>query len=1080
MCFIALCTFYFLTNTHPTPITQAQDWPDSLPPESELPEGFRLRAFSLKDSTATICLELPVDFTFDSQGVSVEALHAQVVTALLPVDWQALYVQIYDPVQQKCVPLAQKIPVMAPMDYEPENRVTLSDISSETVQNSTGSLAGKTVYISAGHGWNWTSYGWRTQRGVYQDFIEDHNNAEAVDQYLIPYLENAGATVIPMRERDWNATRVIGNNDDGGIYHESGTWVTSGATGYAGSTYRYALTSLGTTTATATWTLSVGTQGTYAVYVWFVPGSNRVPDAHYTVQHAGGSTEVILDQRYGPETWRYLGTFPFYAGQAKVILSNRSDIITGQAVIADAVRIGGGNFDSFAGIYRIAEESPYPAAPPYEPYWETAAYYYSQWMGMNPGIWSYFNDVVSRPLYARWNHAGTGEDAVYVSWHTNGSSGTVRGTVSYVHNNETCARTEGSTALQSALHNELIHDIRAGWDSNWADLGKRSLNLGEVRMLCEDDPDETEIPGVLLEIAFHDQPEDANALKNPLFNQLSARAVYQGIVTYFENRDGVNLKLLPEPPTHLRVTNSGANQLLVSWQSSPTDSQGYLGDAATSYRVYVSPDGFAWHAPVEVSGTSYVVPSLSAGDVVYVRVTGVNSGGESLPTEIMGARVGDAQILVVNGFDQLTRYQLVPEYDAKMKVTNLRMWLQQINAQNYVVHHGEAIGHFSGWDSTSNEAVTSGLISMQPYDVVDWILGEESVLGDGSLSTTERSLLNTYLSGGGNLFISGSEFAWDLEFKGVDTNFLHTTLHTDYIADDAQTYAVAPVGSGLFNGLPGFSFNAPGEYDADYPDVISPLAGATASLSYSGGTGGTAAIQYDGPTYQLVVMGFPFEVIQPTMRAPVMVAILEYLGTRESETWIDQPLNNSYHKNVPALYGTAVGKDLTRVEVSIYSLQTFKYWTGSGWDGLTWLPASGTTSWSYALPVLTEGSYAIYARAVGDLTDDTPAQVVFSLDSTPPGAVTLLAPADTMTQKSPVVTFQWVPPAGDASPLHYRLDLDDEQRVVDGVPYITGIENGTHVWRVAATDAAGNNGPWSGYRSFTIDALTFYLPTVLH
>ena len=81
---------------------------------------------------------------------------------------------------------------------------------------------------------------------MYEGFIEDHNNAEAVDQYLIPYLENAGATVIPVRERDWNAARVIVDNDDGAPdYIETGSWFTSSLTGYLGGTYRYAVTVAG-------------------------------------------------------------------------------------------------------------------------------------------------------------------------------------------------------------------------------------------------------------------------------------------------------------------------------------------------------------------------------------------------------------------------------------------------------------------------------------------------------------------------------------------------------------------------------------------------------------------------------------------------------------------------------------------------------------------------------------------------------------------------------------------------------------------------------------------------------------------
>jgi len=51
---------------------------------------------------------------------------------------------------------------------------------------SAGSLSGKTVYVSAGHGWNFSLDAWRTQRGNTFDLVEDFITVETVDQYLIP------------------------------------------------------------------------------------------------------------------------------------------------------------------------------------------------------------------------------------------------------------------------------------------------------------------------------------------------------------------------------------------------------------------------------------------------------------------------------------------------------------------------------------------------------------------------------------------------------------------------------------------------------------------------------------------------------------------------------------------------------------------------------------------------------------------------------------------------------------------------------------------------------------------------------
>ncbi len=69
-------------------------------------------------------------------------------------------------------------------------------------------------------------------------------------------------------------------------------------------------------------------------------------------------TEVIIDQSVHPRTWRYLDV-PILRGAASVTLDNRtSDPATTRAVIADAIRLGSGSFDSFSNIPLRAPMTP--------------------------------------------------------------------------------------------------------------------------------------------------------------------------------------------------------------------------------------------------------------------------------------------------------------------------------------------------------------------------------------------------------------------------------------------------------------------------------------------------------------------------------------------------------------------------------------------------------------------------------------------------------------------------------------------------------------------------------------------------
>ncbi len=1042
--------------------------------EAQIP--WPIHALAVEGGEVTVCLEVSAATLRADAGMGAERVEAAVARALTPLEWTVLHVRAWDATQGRCRALSDFLPAMAPASPADVWSQPLPPAPARPTDFPQG-LAGKTVYISAGHGWWWNSWAWRTQRIVYQGFIEDHNNAEAVGQFLIPYLEQAGATVIPVRERDWNTDRVIVEDDADG-------WEIADAPGYAGGIARTTRTVTGAATMTATWTLTIPQRGAYALYAWVHPSAAHAPDAHYRVHHAGGVAERWLDQRLYQPTWRYLGTFPITDGLT-VTLDNHS-VISGALVTADALRVGSGAFDSFAGLQRLTQVDTTPPAPPHRPWWEVDTFYFSQWMGLDPADFSYFNIIVSRPMFARWHHRGSGEDALFISWHTNGWNGTSRGAESYIHDGATYPRTANSDLLQQAVHDELIHDIRAGWEADWIDRGKKQRNLGELRMLWDEDPT-ARMPGVLLEIAFHDHPEDAAALKDPRFNQLAARAVYQGVVRYFEARDGVDLVELPEPPTHLRAENVGGGAVRVSWLPPETDAIGLRGAAAAGYRLAISRDGFAWQEPVVLTTTSHTLTGLAPGETLYLRVTATNAGGESFPTEVLGVRVGAPNLLIVSGFDKLNNYGLVEE-DDPVQGENLRMWLDQMNSRAYVVHHGEAVPARYAWDSASNEAVADGLVDLGAYTMVDWILGEESIDEDGTLSDVERAALRAFVEGDGALFISGAELAWDLEAMERDTDFLRTVLHTVYLADDADSYTVMPEMGGAFEGLETIAFDAAGEYDADFPDVLGAMDGANVALRYAyvEGAGGAAAIQYAAGCRRTMVWGFPFETVRAVSRPEVMARVMDFLDDCALlDTQIASPQDGAYVNVVPPFAGSASGAELERVEVQVVRAIDGAGWNGAAWGAPTWLTATGAFTWSYALPspaLFTEGAYLLRARAVGAQPDPSPAEVSFFYDVTAPLTPTLRAPLDRQTLSLATAILVWESLADEGAPLRYELELDGDRYQTEDTFYAVDVTPGEHRWRVRAVDAAGNVGPWSPTATFTFESqvsrTSVYLPLV--
>jgi hypothetical protein len=371
---------------------------------------------------------------------------------------------------------------------------------------------------------------------------------------------------------------------------------------------------------------------------------------------------------------------------------------------------------------------------------------------------------------------------------------------------------------------------------------------------------------------------------------------------------------------------------------------------------------------------------------------------------------------------------------------------------------------------------------------VDWILGEESTT-DQTLDSIERSLLRSFLAGDGALFISGSEIGYHLDHLGADRAFYNSMLHASYRGDDAGTYNVSGV-SGPFAAL-SFSFDAPGMYDADYPDQLYPTSGSGEALRYQGGQGGAAAVYYASGCERVVTFGFPFETIQPSQRHAVMSAVLSFLGECLNpvvDTSIEHPSYGSAHNSLPKVEGRASVQHavLDRVEVLLKNADTSKYWDGTAWvSSETWMNAVGAMSWSYDLPAsLPEGGYELRARGrtTENERDDTPAESLFTYDTIPPATANLITPTGSVTVTAlPTLVLDWedVDPGG-GSAISYFGELDGETWTTTKSAYtVTRIADGMHTWRVRVGDEAGNASGWSATGTFFVKRHHTRLPFLL-
>lgn len=771
----------------------------------------------------------------------------------------------------------------------------------------TGALSGKTVYLSAGHGFYWEPALdlWLTQRGNTWGIVEDLVSTETISQYLMPLLINAGAYVVPLRESDPNPALVVVDDSDASSYSESGpaqTFSDSAVKGYGPPTLplqngtnvfelggnRLMEATVGpTATASAEWHLTVPRDGEYNVYISYTQFSYRVPDAHFVVRHAGGEAHFRVNQRRHGSTWVLLGRFYFRAGsdpQHAAVVALNDSTETGNLSL-DAVRIGGG-----MGMNQRLTSDGKPTPLSGRPRAEECARYHAQYMGAPQSVYDnpsldndHSDDVGARSKFAAWDHE-PGEDAVYVAWHTNAYDTTVQGTETYVYGPNPPDGTydftgvAGSDLLAQSVHTELISDLRKSFDPNWKDRKVQSAFFGELN------PNNNgETPAILIEVAFHDSQLDSARLKEPHFRYTAARAIAQGIIKYFAQKDGTAATLPPEPPVGVYARNFGSNTVEIGWSAAPTDGIDLGGDGATGFRLYSSADGFAWDDGTDVTGSSTTLV-LPSGSVRYFRVSATNDGGESFPSEIVGVGLpespGAPSVLVVNGYDRLDAELGQSEDLSKYTLKSvLRIDQEKMNDGSYARRHGLALAdNRVAFDTATARAIESGAVALNGYEVVDWFAGR-GIDADVAISTYDQQALRAFQEGGGRLIVSGSNVASALASGSMeDQAFLSDVLHAGMGSGSGSLSTVAVTGEVLDSFGPfmledGAAF---GTYPVGAADVLMPVAGATA-IAYWSDTHDIAALRTDAPD-KSVFLSFPFEsVYGERHRAELMGRLLTAL-----------------------------------------------------------------------------------------------------------------------------------------------------------------------------------------------------------
>ena len=346
----------------------------------------------------------------------------------------------------------------------------------------------------------------------------------------------------------------------------------------------------------------------------------------------------------------------------------------------------------------------------------------------------------------------------------------------------------------------------------------------------------------------------------------------------------------PLTPKDFYVVKNSSKEVVLGFTKS---------EYADWYEVFYSTDSKNFSKYGEFFTNGIAISGLKQDSVYFFKVRAANASNISEFTEVLAVSTIDEdeydRFLIVNGFDRTSSTNNTFDY--------IKFWKAPMLAT------------YTGFESTSNEAVINGKVKLSDYHIVAWILADEST-EDETFSTIEQNLVKDYLANGGMLFVSGSEIGWDLYEKGSaeDKKFYNDYLRASYISDAPNNqsktyYSVSVVPNTLPFQYTKFNFDngTHGSIDVDWPDAISPNKNSELIFNYQNTNLGAGLIYWDiyqqstePYIHKLVYLAFPFETVySEAERIDMWEAFNEFFSYEPSVNDIEIPTEFNLSQNYP-------------------------------------------------------------------------------------------------------------------------------------------------------------------------------------
>ena len=201
--------------------------------------------------------------------------------------------------------------------------------------------------------------------------------------------------------------------------------------------------------------------------------------------------------------------------------------------------------------------------------------------------------------------------------------------------------------LADIVMTQLVDDIRSDYDSTWTRRQLMNAFYSEAAR--------PNFPSILLELLSHQNFYEMKFELDPRFRFDVSRSIYKGMLKFLSAQYGFEYVVQPLPPTNFATELNQNGELTLSWKAQ-VDS---LEPSATTEKfiLYTRQGDAGFDNGKIIESNNIKLNDLKPGIIYSYKVTALNSGGESFPSEILSAcwmKNSSEPILIVNGFDRIS------------------------------------------------------------------------------------------------------------------------------------------------------------------------------------------------------------------------------------------------------------------------------------------------------------------------------------------------------------------------------------------------------------------------------------------